>query len=407
MASLTLLLTAHCSQPTNASSASIRRLSEVRQFPGTVYDPQQRVYWLADANLAGDAAMRAAMGVPGVNATGTMGYRTALRWVDALNQYNHGAGYLGHRNWQLPVTPSTDDTCAIVSGPEGNSFGPGCRRSALGGLFSTTLQGVFPEGFGTLGSSAVGPLRGLRQGLHWTAGVNRNLLTPFDADKAFTYTFLTNIRGRNTTRANFFFVLPMVEGPIGDAPPAGEGLVPYTTGPAAGLAVYDAQNDRTWPIAASLAASNHFRVDDTVTLRFPHRQITTATITAGGAMQFEDVQRWLQGMNSAGYAGSTHWTLPTQRELESLYALLGGESASSSLVATDTLAGFRNLQHFFYWSCPRDPQGDSRSPCNGGRAGPTPDNTGDMQWAFNFQSGFQGTAEDTKAFFVVPYFPAR
>jgi hypothetical protein len=28
-----------------------------------------------------------------------------------------------------------------------------------------------------------------------------------------------------------------------------------------------------------------------------------------------------------------------------------------------------------------------------------------MQWAFNFQSGFQGTDEETKEYFVVPYYP--
>ena len=35
-----------------------------------------------------------------------MDYATAVRWVEAMNTLDHGAGYLGHNNWQLPTAPT-------------------------------------------------------------------------------------------------------------------------------------------------------------------------------------------------------------------------------------------------------------------------------------------------------------
>jgi hypothetical protein len=64
-----------------------------------IHDPNQHVYWLADANLAGNSTIRSQLGVKGINPNGTMDYQTALKWVDALNAYDNGRGYLGHHNW--------------------------------------------------------------------------------------------------------------------------------------------------------------------------------------------------------------------------------------------------------------------------------------------------------------------
>ncbi len=41
-----------------------------------------------------------------------MDYATAVRWVEAMNKLDHGAGYLGHNNWQLPTAPAKDKSCA-------------------------------------------------------------------------------------------------------------------------------------------------------------------------------------------------------------------------------------------------------------------------------------------------------
>ncbi|HYM25440.1 MAG TPA: hypothetical protein VEU08_19615, partial [Vicinamibacterales bacterium] len=98
---------------------------------GVVYDAGQGLCWLADANLAGDPEVRAAMSVAGINPNGTMDWDTALKWVDALNRFEGGRGYLGHSDWQLPATPKTDTTC---SANNDGSFGALCTGSAMGYL---------------------------------------------------------------------------------------------------------------------------------------------------------------------------------------------------------------------------------------------------------------------------------
>src|SRR5450432_1128117 len=48
----------------------------------TVYDPNLKVTWLADGNLAG----KQTFGVSNINKGGSMDYATAVRWVDAMNK---------------------------------------------------------------------------------------------------------------------------------------------------------------------------------------------------------------------------------------------------------------------------------------------------------------------------------
>src|SRR5579872_1980437 len=72
-----------------------------------VYDSDNQVYWLADANFAVSPEGRKIqqeMGVSGIGPNGTMDYPTAQRWVQALNTYNHVVGWLGHRTWRLPAS---------------------------------------------------------------------------------------------------------------------------------------------------------------------------------------------------------------------------------------------------------------------------------------------------------------
>ena len=84
----------------------VSTLGSVSAAQGTiVYDPNQGVCWLADANLAGEPAMRASLSVAGINPNGSMDFAAAQEWVTALNAYANGSGYLGHNNWQLPVAP--------------------------------------------------------------------------------------------------------------------------------------------------------------------------------------------------------------------------------------------------------------------------------------------------------------
>jgi hypothetical protein len=110
-------------------------------------------------------------------------------------------------------------------------------------------------------------------------------------------------------------------------------------------------------------------------------------------------------MNKNKYAGVNSWALPHYRDLQTLAADLQLHAHDSRLVYNGSVGPFQNLQPFFYWACERDPNGDSRSPCdpslNPPQTGTTP-----MRWSFNFDNGFQGTSESTKPFYVMVYYPA-
>jgi hypothetical protein len=72
-----------------------------------VFDSNNEVYWLADANLAASPKgqeIQKSMGVTGISPNGAMTFATAQKWAAALNAYDHNRGYLGHNDWQLPAT---------------------------------------------------------------------------------------------------------------------------------------------------------------------------------------------------------------------------------------------------------------------------------------------------------------
>jgi hypothetical protein len=372
-----------------------------------VYDANQNVYWLADANLAGDAALRAALGVAGINPNGTMDYPTAQRWVAALNGFDGGNGYLGHNDWQLPVTPMTDESCSVLHGPSGNSFGVSCMRSALGNLYGTGLARVYPQSVLPGFTGTAGAVTGLRPSLYWASDPGSSPDAAAGANGEPTFSFVTGLSGMNTTTYNYFYVLPMVAGAIGPAAPTGAGVVPYPAGSsAAGLAVYDTQTQTTWAMNADLAAASDFGVTGVTTVPGPGAtSLTVPLIDASGAMLFGTVSPWLAAVNGAGYAGSNGWSLPTVKQLKALAADLQLATGDDRLTSSASVGPFRNLQPFFYWACERAQGGSSQSLCNGadaaGQDGGTP-----LEFSFNFDSGFQGTDLEGKQFYVMVYYPA-
>jgi hypothetical protein len=161
----------------------------------------------------------------------------------------------------------------------------------------------------------------------------------------------------------------------------------------------------SWALDANLAATNAFGLGGTVKVSFAHGDKYVVPVVApSGMMRFPAALDWVAGMNRAKWAGSSSWELPTVADLQSLHASLGLESTYDQLLAHGRAGPFDNLQRFFYWSCQRG-AGDSRSPCTSERAGPSPSGGSSMYWAFNFQSGFQGTDEENKEFFVLVYHP--
>lgn len=368
----------------------------------TVYDPNQGVYWLADGNLAGNAAVRAQLGVAGIDPNGTMDYRTALDWVIALNAYDSGRGYLGHTNWQLPVTPSQDATCAVASGNDGNSFGPSCTGSALGSLYSVFLGHTYPESVDPGFTNTVAPFHNLQPSLYWSA-------TASGAAGRATFSFNIGMAFQNTVRYNFMHVLPMRHGVIGATTPTGsETVVPYASGSAAGKAVYDTQTGITWALNANLAASRSFGVSGTTTIQneVTGGVLTVPLINNNGAMLFATTGTWLAAMNDSGYAGASDWGMPELADLQKLCSDLQLQAGDTRMTRQGNVGPFANLQPFFYWACMRDQDGSSQSPCNGKPAGDGPGNGAVMEWAFNLDMGFQGTDQSNKRFYVMVYYPA-
>lgn len=358
-----------------------------------VWDPANQVYWLADANLAA----RSPFNVPNINPDGSMNFSTARAWVKALRNANH----LGLRNWQLPVTPPRDKTCAVLKGRDGNSFGPGCARSALGQLYAVGLGLVFPNGVVAGGvRNTVGSFRNLQSSLYWTSDEKGR-------SGEVTFSFGTNQSFANTTRFNYMHVLAMVPGWIHEKP-EGRGLVPYTSGPAAGKAIYDSDantpNGVTWLLDANLAASEKLGLDgQTAIAERRKRTLGVPLVASNGTMLFSTAQKWVEGLRAAKFGGSESWRLPSLADLTTLFGHLQLKTGDPRLLANGNAGPFRNFQPFFYWSCKTDQSGTSQSPCNGQPAGRH--NGVAMEFSFNFDSGFQGTDQNTKKMFVIAYSP--
>ena len=358
-----------------------------------VHDPNQSVCWLGNADLAGDPAMRAALGVVGIYPNGSMDYATAQKWVAALNAYNNGAGYQDHNDWQLPVAPLVDDTCANT-GPGDGSFGPLCRGSALSNLYSAGLKLNFPAsavpGFG----ATVSPLHNLKSSYYWAL---QN-----DSGGQAVFSFSAGIQGGVTTKDNFFYTLPMVPGAIGTPPSCianGPTVIPYQTGSAAENAVYDCNTGYTWAADGNIAASNAFGITGDVTIAASLSRTITAPKISNGAMLFDTATQWMQALNNSQYLGSSAWQIPASAGvLQDLFTDLNLAAGDSRFMATGASGPFQNLQPFYYWGCQRDQSGNSQSPCTG--YAPS-----DLQWTYNFDAGFQPTSALVQHFFVMVYYP--
>ena len=355
-----------------------------------VYDANQKVYWLANADLAADPAIRATMGVTGINPNGAMNYTAALQWVNALNHADNGSGYLGHTNWQLPGTPPIDNTCSVLHGGDRNSFGAHCTGSAMGNLYNIGLALTYPNSFVPSFTDTIGPFKNLQPSLYWTS--------KSDAGGEKTYTFLTDLTGSNTTTYNYLYVLPMIRGAIGMTPTS-SGLITYTSGSAAGKAVYDTATKLTWVLDANLAHSDNFGITGTTTITPSQGSpFTVPFINPSGAMLFATANLWLKATNNFGYAGTNNWTLPAPEDLQTLFNDLNLQPGDTRLMEQASVGPFQNLQPFFYWACERDQTGTSRSPCNGSSPATN------MAWSFNLDNGFQATDQDTKEFYVEVYY---
>jgi hypothetical protein len=368
-----------------------------------VYDTNNQVYWLADANLAATQLF----GISGIDPNGAMDYPTAKKWVAALNAQR----YLGHTDWQLPATPLKDATCG-AEGPGGASFGALCTTNALGNLYYVGLGNVYPTAVALITGAKVGLLQNLQSSYYWT-----NTSGGVTGRGKQVFSFNSGQADVTETHDAYYYVLPMVPkkaGPIGGsgaAPSCASGapLELYTQGPAANQTVYDCSTVNkgvSWPVNANLAASplGAFGVTGTVEVPYnrPYPKRHPITLTppkiSNGAMLWDTAQsEWLPAMNAykgKGYLESQSWQLPeSPNDLATLFGYLKLASGDRRFLAPGNVGPFRNVQPFFYWEvCVPDPNGPGQtSPdCEAGNAPPGKAGR-QLNYDFSFGYGLQST----------------
>ena len=325
-----------------------------------------------------------------------MDYARALRWVDAMNKLDQGAGYLGHNNWQLPTAPVKDQSCART-GRNGESFGFNCSGSALGSLYYGSLGIHEPNTAVGIPTNKVGPFNDFQPYLYWSGS------PAADPKQGFvSFSFNTGFQGANVWR-NYLYVLPMIKGKLpGTRPAAGEGL---EVNPGA-QTVYDPIAQVTWLADANLAAKQTFGVAD---------------INPDGAMEHSAAVQWVAAMNTAdqgrGYLGQTDWQLPETGPPdpscslkgttgfdctgslmgELFYKQLGLHRGESVVAAPDiNLGPFHDIQPYLYWACEAETAISACQP-NGPSDG--------FEWNFSFGNGFEGTNLVANDLYVIVYYP--
>jgi hypothetical protein len=381
------------SSEANAQLPPAGRSGLIAQEGGrTVHDARLAVTWLADANLAATQTF----GVPNINQSGSMNYASAVLWVAAMNAFNHGAGYLGHNNWQLPTVPDVDRTCGIT-GRHGESFGFNCSGSALGSLYYVSLGLREPDSAVPPSQNRVGLFQNFQPYVYWSKSAAA------DPKQGFvSFSFNTGFQGANVFR-NYLYVLPMIKGKLPGTPPGTGSHLQANPG---GATVYDPIAVVTWLADANLAARETFAI---------------AEINRDGAMDHETAIRWVAALNQAdgghGYLGQTNWDLPetgppdpscsmkgttgygcTGSAMGSLfYRQLGIRQGESVIPPSEARAGpFYNVQPYLYWACSGQ---SASSPCLPGGPGEG------FEWNFSFGNGFQGTNLVGNALYVVVYYP--
>ena len=361
-----------------------------------VYDSVNNITWLADANLPATNQF----GLPPcngsgsgvkicVNGSGSMNYQAAAAWVAAMN----AANYLGHSNWQLPTTPTTDNTCP-KTGPNGSSFGFGCTAGALDSLYNAL--GLKPPNTAVpIPANTAGPFSNIQPYLYWSQ------TSAGQTQGNATFSFATGWQGANTL-PNFLYVWPMIPGKIAGMPPAsGNGLQVS----ADKQTVYDPLTDITWLANANLAASNTFGLpvcSDPTTPKL--------CVAQDGAMTYDSAVQFIANMNSAAYLGQKNWQWAsidpncpgyncqgTSNPLGSLfYAQLGLVEGSSAVTVPNISVGpIHNIQPYLYWTCGA---ATIQSACTSDQPAPN------FEWSYSFGSGFQGTDLLANNLYVTAYF---
>ena len=211
----------------------------------TVYDPVADVTWLANADLAKTQTFGQCASLDStlcINPDGSVTHTMAENWIQGMNAYNGGAGFLGHTNWELPPD---DQTCGGFG-----SGGAGCSTSTpMGELFYGQL-GLSP------GSSAVatpdinvGPFKNLQPYLYWSCGAADSQspcqTSPPSPNFEWSFSFGNGFEGTDIV-GNDLYVMVYYPETLEQALPANAGFTRTSTG-AGALSVSYGQVTATTP----------------------------------------------------------------------------------------------------------------------------------------------------------------
>ena len=178
--------------PTNATLLS-------RLAGKIIYDTNQNISWLANANLA----QTTTFGVENIDSEGRMrwDFGTPLEWINAMNAHT-GVGYLGFNNWRLPIAVHPDNTCQFVSTI---SFGTGCTGSEMGNLFYIGLGDVDkPLSLGSVVD--VPPFKNIQMNAYWSG-------TPSTNGRQYGFHFGTGAQTHSLANSTFW-VWPVLDGDV-------------------------------------------------------------------------------------------------------------------------------------------------------------------------------------------------
>jgi hypothetical protein len=128
----------------------------------SVYDPETKNTWLANANLAATETfglprcVTPSIPSPCVALDGSMDAYSAGRFILKMNAFDNGAGYLGQTNWQLPPLEASCPT-----------YGCGGDRNPMGNLYYDQLHFHAGEPVVAVPDIAVGPFNHLQPFPYW------------------------------------------------------------------------------------------------------------------------------------------------------------------------------------------------------------------------------------------------
>ncbi len=191
----------HRSRPPIRVSAQRRPQLTPRSCPAPVVSlsttPRMNITWLADANLAATNHFGI---TEGINPDGSMNYKTATAWIDAMN----AANYLGQHNWRLPTSANS-------------TAGYDRTGSELGELFYTELGSQGGSTILLTHDSALNLFSNFQPYLYWSSTVTSDNL---GGNGHSTLSFGSGFQGGNFD-ANDLYVVPVLDGqpvpgPVGD-----------------------------------------------------------------------------------------------------------------------------------------------------------------------------------------------